>query len=79
MPSVCLSVYMNLGMDVPSLVFERLDGFCSYSVVKSLSIIGRCPMNTNIRAPKLGLFTWAIDSKMTISSKTSLAVVIKFQ
>jgi hypothetical protein len=48
MLSVCL--YLRKGA---SLVPERLDGFCSDFIFKSSSIIGRCPMNLNIPAPKI--------------------------
>jgi hypothetical protein len=39
---------------------ERLDGFYSYSVIKNLSVIARCPVNMNLKscmnilAPKNG-------------------------
>jgi hypothetical protein len=36
-----------------SLVPERLDGFYSYFVFQNLSVIGRCPMDTKILAPKI--------------------------
>jgi hypothetical protein len=57
--SVCRYVHWYVRMHVcmyrsrcTSLGPERLDGF--YSVFKSLSVISRCPMNTNILAPKTG-------------------------
>jgi hypothetical protein len=36
-----------------SLGPEGLDGFCSYSVFKSLSVLGWCPVNKKILAPKI--------------------------
>jgi hypothetical protein len=35
-----------------NLVLERFVGFYSYSVLNSLSVTGRCPMNMNSLAPK---------------------------
>jgi hypothetical protein len=41
-------------MDVgASLAPERLDGFYSYLIFKSLTSIGRCPMDMNIPAQKI--------------------------
>lgn len=37
-----------------SLASERLEGFYSYTAFKSLSIIGRFPVNMNIPAAKTG-------------------------
>jgi hypothetical protein len=36
---------------------ERLNGINSYSVFKSLSVIGQCPVNMNIPASK----TWVLQ------------------
>jgi hypothetical protein len=52
--NVVLACHLYVCMDVCPLVPEQLDGFYSYSVVKSLSIIGQCPVNMNIPAPKIG-------------------------
>jgi hypothetical protein len=43
-----------MGWICVSLASERLEGFYSYSAFKSLSIIGRFPVNMNIPAPKTG-------------------------
>jgi hypothetical protein len=42
-----------------SLAPELLDGFYSCSVFKSLSILGRCPVNLNIPYPKQAISRWA--------------------
>jgi hypothetical protein len=44
---VCMYICM-----CASLAPGRLDGFYSYSVFKSLFIIGQCPVNMNNPAPK---------------------------
>jgi hypothetical protein len=51
MQSVCVYEYMYM---FPSLVPEPLDRFYSCAVLKSLSVIGQCPVNTNILAPDIG-------------------------
>jgi hypothetical protein len=38
----------------PSLALEPLDGFYSYSVLKSLSLVGRCSANMVVPAPEIG-------------------------
>lgn len=47
MPTVC--IYMCI-----SLVPGWLDRVCSYSVFKTLSILGQCSVNLNIPTPKMG-------------------------
>jgi hypothetical protein len=44
--------YMYISMWV-SLVPEQLSRFYSCSIFKSLAIIGLCPVNLNILAPKI--------------------------
>jgi hypothetical protein len=41
-----------------SLVLEPLVRFNSCLVLKNLSIIGQCPVNLKIAAPKQGPFKW---------------------
>jgi hypothetical protein len=36
---------------------EELDGFYSYSLFKNSCIVGQCPVNMNILAPKI----WALQ------------------
>lgn len=68
--AICIYVVC---MDVCSLVPEWLDRFYSYSELKSLFIIGQCPMNMNIPAPKIGT-----QNKMAvIISKTAYMILIK--
>jgi hypothetical protein len=58
---------------------ERLDKFYSYSVFKNVSIMGWCPENMNISAPKIGALTVAPESKVAIFSKTAFKIFIKYQ
>jgi hypothetical protein len=46
--AVCLCVCMNV-----SLAPEHLNGFYSYSISESLSILRRCPVNVGIPSPKI--------------------------
>jgi hypothetical protein len=43
-------------VECASLTAEQLNGFCSYSMFKSLCIIGRCSVYLSIPAPKI----WAV-------------------
>jgi hypothetical protein len=42
---------------------ERLDGFYSYSVFESLSIIGRCLLNMNILVPKIRALKMGLEKQ----------------
>lgn len=61
---------------------ERFDGFYSYSVFMSSSIIGQCPVNINEhcsskhRVPSVGPQN---KKKMEIFSKTGVTILIKFR
>jgi hypothetical protein len=55
MPSLCVCNVSPYVWVCASLASERLEGFYSYSLFKSLSIVGRYPMNINILAPKIGV------------------------
>lgn len=59
---------------------ERLGGFYSCSVFKSLSVIGLCQANTNVPASKIDAhFIWAPrSSEMAILSKTARTLFIQF-
>jgi hypothetical protein len=46
-----------------SLAPQRLDKFYSYSILNSLSIIGRCSANVNILAPKIGILEIGFKTK----------------
>jgi hypothetical protein len=52
---------------------EMLARIYSYLVFESLSILGRCSMNMNIVAPKMG------DAQMAIFSEIPLDILIEFQ
>jgi hypothetical protein len=67
MLSVCMYVCMY-----DSLAPEVLDGIYSHSVSKDVSIRGRCPVNVNIPAQKIGPLKWARELKMAIFSKRIL-------
>jgi hypothetical protein len=65
MPPVCTSVYMyvcvyvlyvRIHTDVLPNGSWMADGFFSYSLFKNLFTVGRLPVNTNILAPKIGIF-----------------------
>jgi hypothetical protein len=73
MPSVFVCLY------VPSLAHERLDRYYSRSKLKSLSIIGRCPVNMNILPSKAGALNISPKNKMAIFSKYVLTIYIEFQ
>jgi hypothetical protein len=51
---VCMQVRISA-----SLAAEKFHGFHSYSIFESLTIIGRCPVNINILAPKAGPLHWS--------------------
>jgi hypothetical protein len=62
-----------------SLPPEWLDEFYSYSVFMRLSIMGRCPVNTNILAPKQCPFTAVPKHKIYIFSKTAATSMVELQ
>jgi hypothetical protein len=57
---VCMYVYMYLATLAPQW-FNR---FYSYSVFKSLFIVGQGLVSMNIPAPKIGPFRWTSKNKM---------------
>jgi hypothetical protein len=67
-----------------SLAVEWLDGFYSYSIFKSVSVIGRCQMNMNIQAPKVGVFQMVpetqngdiIEDGLLVNSKGEYSVEV---
>jgi hypothetical protein len=65
----CMCLCMYIFMYVPWLEPERLDGFYSYSVFKSLSVTDRCPANMDILAPKIGALQMGPQNKTANSSK----------
>jgi hypothetical protein len=42
---------------------QRLNGFYSYLVLKTLSLVGRCSVNTNILASKIGVLHMSLKTK----------------
>jgi hypothetical protein len=63
---ICMYVWMDGWMDgwtCTSLIPEQLDGFYKYSVFTSLSGIGRCPVNINISAPKIGALQMGLKTQ----------------
>jgi hypothetical protein len=75
---VCLSVCSSAHARA-SLVSERWDGFYSYSVFKSLFILGWCQVNLDIRTPKGGHITPALKTKRQFSRKTTMKTMNKLQ
>jgi hypothetical protein len=80
---VCMSMYSYVctyAWMCASLTPERLGGFYSYSIFKSLAIIGLCPgcpVNMNILALKPEAFCDGPQkNRMAISSKTALTILI---
>jgi hypothetical protein len=66
-------VFPSVGMSVrmyASLTPERFDGFDSYSVLKSLSIIGRYPVNIKVLEPGIVVIRIGLKKQMTVFSKT---------
>jgi hypothetical protein len=63
-----------------SLAPEQLVEFYSYSLFKSLTIIGQCLVEMNILAPKIGALKMppTPPNNMTIFSKTAPTIVIEF-
>jgi hypothetical protein len=49
----------------------------SGAVFKSLSIMGRCPLNMNVLAPKIGALYGSPTKKIAL--KTAVKISIKFQ
>jgi hypothetical protein len=74
MPSVCLSVWMYA-----SAAPEGLGGFRSYSVFKSLCVMGRCPANINILSQKLWTLRMGHKNELEIFWKSALMIPINFQ
>jgi hypothetical protein len=68
MPSPCKHVCMYVCMRT-SLAPQRLDEFYSYLVFKSLYLIGRFSLNTNILTPKVWALIEASKHKFSIFSK----------
>jgi hypothetical protein len=62
----------------PSLAPERLDGFYSYSVVKSLSVRGQRLVNLNVISTKIGALQMPHFPKLPIFSKMALTHSTKF-
>jgi hypothetical protein len=69
---VFVYVFVYVRMCV-SLTPERLNGFCSYSVFKSLSIIGWRPVNINILA--LQIIKWIFFLKNVSNDFDSIGLI----
>jgi hypothetical protein len=77
--SVCMYVCMYVCVDermCTSLAPKRLDGFHSDSALKNASIVGECPVNTYILAPKIWALQMGCKIQMTIFSQIPLNTVI---
>jgi hypothetical protein len=72
-PSVCPYVMC------PLLVPKQFDRFYLYFVFKSLSIVGQCPLNKNILAPKIGSLRWSSRNKTVILLKMAVMILITIQ
>jgi hypothetical protein len=62
-----------------SLAPERINGFYSDSVFNNLFTIGRCLINMNILAIKIGALEWGPEHKIAIFFKMALTISTKFQ
>jgi hypothetical protein len=58
---------------------ERLDKSYLYSVFKSFSVIGQCPVNMNILVPKIESLQMGPRNKMATFSKKAPNISNQFQ
>jgi hypothetical protein len=73
-----ISVHIHIWMSA-SLAPKLIDGFCSFSVLKSLFILERCPVNMNIPAPKIRALKWIPQHNKAIFSKMTMMILIKYK
>jgi hypothetical protein len=63
----------------PSLAPARMHRFHSYSVLKVLTVTGRCPANMNTVAPKTGDFQIGPGNKMGDFLENGSKMLIKLK
>lgn len=68
-------VFFECCLSVCTLEPQWVNRFHSYSVLKSLPIIGQCLVNMNILAQKIGPFRWTSKNKIMVFLKTTVAIM----
>lgn len=76
--SVCTYTYM-CGWTWGSLAPEQQDGCYSYPMLKNLSIIYWCPMNTTIQDSDVWILHVGSRNKTVLFSTSAINIVIKFE
>jgi hypothetical protein len=57
------------------LVLQRLDVFYSYSMLRSLSVRGRCPVDMDFIAPRIAALHTGPKNKIAIFSETAVKIL----